>query len=43
MPKPKSKKKESDGSDLNEADLSLNDEKNEIKKEGLEIEKPGQR
>ena len=41
MPKPKSQKKESDGTDLKEADLSLNDEKNETKKEGLEIEKPG--
>jgi len=40
MPKPKSQKKESDGTDLKEADLSLNDEKNETKKEGLEIEKP---
>ena len=39
MPKPKSKKKESDGTDLREADSSLNDEKNETKKEGLEIEK----
>ena len=40
MPKPKSQKKESDGTDLKEADLSLNDEKNETKKEGLDIEKP---
>ena len=40
MPKPKSQKKESDSTDLKEADLSLNDEKNETKKEGLEIEKP---
>ena len=39
MPKPKSQKKESDGTDLREADSSLNDEKNETKKEGLEIEK----
>ena len=30
MPKPKSKKKESDGTDLREADSSLNDETNEI-------------
>ena len=40
MPKPKSQKKESDGTDLKKADLSLNDEKNETKKEGLKIEKP---
>ena len=40
MPKRKFQKKESDGTDLKEADLSLNDEKNETKKEGLEIKKP---
>ncbi len=39
MPKPKSQKKESDGTDLRKADSSLKDEKNETKKEGLEIEK----
>ncbi len=39
MPKPKSKKKESDGTDLRKADSSLNDEKNETKKEDLVIEK----
>ena len=40
MPKPKSQKKESDSTDFKEANLSLNHEKNKIKKEGLEIEKP---
>ena len=32
MPKPKSQKKESDSTDLKEADLSLNDEKMKLKK-----------
>ena len=35
MPKPKSQKKESESTDFKEADLSLNDEKNETFKNNL--------
>ena len=40
MPKPKSQKKESKSINLKEDDLSSSDAKNEIKKEGLDIEEP---
>ena len=40
MPKPKSQKKEGKSINLKEDDLSLSDAKNEIKKEGLDIEEP---
>ena len=40
MPKSKSQKKEGKSINLKEDDLSLSDAKNEIKKEGLDIEEP---
>ena len=40
MPKPKSQKKESKRNSFKEDDLSLSDVQNEIKKEGLDVEKP---
>ena len=38
MPKPKSQKKESDGTDLKEADLSVNDKKKETKKYWIKLQ-----